>query len=147
MPLKSNLLADDGRLQSCLVADSSHVKIGDQGDHVQLIQTALFILDDLSIDQIELATQTYAASTAQAVRDYKSARKIINHAYQNAVDDIVGKMTIQSLDDELVANQRDPAPFSPRVCKCHGAPLRPAADARLIPGARLRFTDRSGRRL
>lgn len=147
MPLTSNLLADNARLQSCLIADNSHVTPGDQGEHVQLIQVALVILDDSSIDKGEVSLQTYGPSTASAVQDYKRKRKIINHAYQNAADDIVGKMTIRSLDDELVANQRNPRPYTPTICKCGGAPLRSASDPRLTPGTRLRFTDRSGRRI
>jgi hypothetical protein len=33
---------------------------------------------------------------------YKTKRKIVNRAYQSQADNIVGKMTIRSLDDELL---------------------------------------------
>ena len=108
MPLTSNLLAEDKRLQSCLVSDPAHVKVGDQGKHVRLIQVALILIDEATIDQGEIDAQYYGRSTASAVLAYKKARNIINPAYQNKADDIVGKMTIKSLDDEMLALQRDP---------------------------------------
>src|SRR5262249_14723300 len=94
------------RLQRCLVADPSHVLKGDRGDHVGLIQGALLILDHSKIAGDELAQQLYGQSTAKAVLEYKKKRTIINFSYQTHADDIVGKMTIRSLDAEMVAQER-----------------------------------------
>jgi hypothetical protein len=44
---------------------------------------------------------TYGPGTATAVLAYKTARGIINPAFQAQPDNIVGKMTIRRMDDEL----------------------------------------------
>jgi hypothetical protein len=108
MPLQSYLFSDNDRLNSCLVVDSAHVKQGDSGDHVEKIQVALKFIDGLQIDAGELAVKLYGPSTAAAVLSYKTARNIINAAYESTADDIVGKMTIASLDQELIARQTEP---------------------------------------
>jgi len=108
MPLKCNLFADSARLNACLVHDPAHIKLGDSGDHVEDIQIALRHIDGLVIDDVELVSRRYGPSTAAAVLAYKKKRKIINRAYQSAEDDIVGKMTIASLDAEMVARQKPP---------------------------------------
>ncbi|HLW92773.1 MAG TPA: hypothetical protein VKS78_15935 [Roseiarcus sp.] len=123
MPLKSYLFADSARLNACLIHDQAHVKLGDSGDYVEDIQVALQYLDGLTIDQAELASRRYGPSTAAAVLAYKKKRKIINRAYQNVEDDIVGKMTIASLDAEMVARQRPPvilpdARCTQSYCRC-----------------------------
>ena len=41
-----------------------------------------------------------------AVLNFKKKRGIINRAYQTAPDNIVGKMTIWSLDEEIGARER-----------------------------------------
>jgi hypothetical protein len=102
MPLKSNVFAGDKRLEACLVEDSAHLTSGTQGDFVAKVQAALMFLDSLNIDEGELDTATYGTSTAAAVLSFKKKRKIINRAYQQTEDNIVGKMTIKALDDELV---------------------------------------------
>ena len=66
-----------------------------------LIQDAVILLDGATIDDAELAGQRYGQSTANAVLAYKKRRRIINPAYQATADNIVGKMTIASLDDEM----------------------------------------------
>jgi len=101
MPLKSYLFAESARLNACLVHDQAHIKLGDSGDYVEDIQIALRHIDGLVIDKIELVSRRYGPSTAAAVLAYKKKRKIINRAYQSAEDDIVGKMTIQALDNEM----------------------------------------------
>ena len=101
MPLKSRWFSGNERLQRCLVSDPAHVLIGDHGDHVLLIQDAVILLDGATIDDAELAGQRYGQSTANAVLAYKKRRRIINPAYQATADNIVGKMTIASLDDEM----------------------------------------------
>jgi peptidoglycan hydrolase-like protein with peptidoglycan-binding domain len=49
------------------------------------------------------SAQIYGPSTAAAVLAFKRKRKIINTGYQTSEDDIVGKMTITALDNELAA--------------------------------------------
>jgi hypothetical protein len=101
MPLNSLLFQGEHRLEKCLVQDAAHVVPGDVGPHVLLIQDALRAIDGADIDPREIGARRYGPSTANAVLAYKKKRKIINRAYQNTEDNIVGKMTIKSLDDEL----------------------------------------------
>lgn len=100
MPLQSELFKGDQRLEACLHFDASHVTPGTAGEFVTKIQKALFILDGAVIDPSEQGV--YGPSTANAVLTYKKKRKIINYSYQTQADNIVGKMTIASLDNELV---------------------------------------------
>ena len=106
MPLQSRLFRDDQKLQACLTQDSAHVKQGAIGDHVGKIQTALVQLDGLDIFPSEVETKRYGPSTAAAVLSYKKKRNIINRSYQTQADNIVGKMTIASLDDEMLQRER-----------------------------------------
>lgn len=92
------------RLEQCLLNDPDHVIPGSRGEHVQKIQSALNRLSkgagrenfNLKEDGI------YGPRTAGAVKAYKNApsRKIMNPP-QKTADDIVGKRTIKSLDDEM----------------------------------------------
>jgi hypothetical protein len=109
MPLRSQLFAGDFKLQACLDKHAAHVQPGAQGDHVGKIQTALFLVDGLSVDPAELREQFYGKSTAAAVLAYKKKRKIINLAYQTTEDNIVGKMTIAALDRDVLARETRPA--------------------------------------
>jgi peptidoglycan hydrolase-like protein with peptidoglycan-binding domain len=102
MSLSSNLFSGNSRLEACLVSHPSHVVPGDIGEHVQLIQIALMEIDGATIDQAELGAQRYGPSTAGAVLAYKKKRSVINPAYQTAPDNIVGKMTIASLDRDML---------------------------------------------
>jgi hypothetical protein len=106
MSLQSIFFRGNARLQQCLVSDPAHVQKGDRGDHVTLIQGALLTLDNSEIASAEQAQQLYGNSTAAAVLEYKKKRKIINISYQQSADDIVGKMTIRSLDTEMLARER-----------------------------------------
>jgi hypothetical protein len=106
MPLVSKWFRDNERLQKSLLSDPAHVVIGDVGPHVTLIQGALIALDGDLISADEFSTETYGKSTAGAVLDYKTRRGIINHSYQTQADNIVGKMTIRSLDDEMLGRER-----------------------------------------
>lgn len=112
MPLRSDTLSGDDRLEACLVEDSAHLTPGVQGEFVAKVQAALIFLDGLAIDEAELASMTYGPSTAAAVLAFKRKRKIINKAYQNTEDDIVGKMTIKALDDEMAAAENEPVDLS-----------------------------------
>lgn len=114
MPLSSDLFRENKRLQDCLVKDPSHVTKGDIGEHVHLIQAALIALEDAEISHLEWKETRYGESTANAVLDYKRKRNIINFSYQTQADNIVGKMTIASLDNEILAMQRIPVGHSPR---------------------------------
>ncbi|MBR0692713.1 peptidoglycan-binding protein [Bradyrhizobium lablabi] len=101
MALQSTLFKNDAKLQACLVSDPAHVVPGARGEHVAKIQIALKALDDAEISAGELSTKTYGPSTAAAVLSYKKKRSIINFSYQTQADNIVGKMTIASLDREM----------------------------------------------
>jgi hypothetical protein len=106
MPLVSKWFRDNERLQKSLVSDPAHIVAGDVGPHVALIQGALIVLDADVISGDELSTESYGKSTADAVLDYKTRRGIINRSYQTQPDPIVGKMTIQSLDNEMLGRER-----------------------------------------
>jgi hypothetical protein len=128
MPLKSYLFQGSDRLNACLVNDAKHVTLGQSGEHVADIQIALQHIDGLNINATELLSKTYGPSTAAAVLAYKKKRKIINSSYQSTADNIVGKMTIAALDDDMVARQRRPAAATRRVCSkgtCFCEPDRP----------------------
>ncbi len=109
MPLVSRWFSGNVRLQTCLVSDPAHVVTGDSGDHVSLIQEALQILDGAEISVEDLSDCVYGRSTAAAVLDFKKKRGIVNHAYQTSADDIVGKLTIRSLDTEIAAREQQRA--------------------------------------
>jgi hypothetical protein len=81
--LKSKLFAGDARLNACLVDNAKHVTLGDRGPHVSKIQSAVLMLDDVSIAGAELAQRRYGPTTAKAVLAYKTRRQIINKSYQS----------------------------------------------------------------
>jgi peptidoglycan hydrolase-like protein with peptidoglycan-binding domain len=108
MALQSKLFKADANLQACLGHDAAHVTPGARGDHVGKIQTALTALGDEVIDAAEIKAKTYGPSTASAVLAYKRKRKIINFSYQTQADNIVGKMTIASLDKEMQKLEQPP---------------------------------------
>ncbi len=108
MPLVSQLFRGDIALEACLVKDSAHLLEGTRGPHVKKIQKALALLDGALIDGSDAAGGLYGRSTADAVLAYKRARGIINRSYQNTADNIVGKMTIASLDGEMSRTENRP---------------------------------------
>jgi hypothetical protein len=65
-------------------------------------------LDGDPIDQVELAAERYGPSTAKAVLSYKTKHSIINRSYQTQADNIVGIMTMASLDKEMFALEQTP---------------------------------------
>jgi hypothetical protein len=105
MSLKSELFKGDKQLEACAVSDPAHVweRENAVGDHVTKIQHALVVLDCAlpKIKSEEISARRYGPSTAAAVLDYKTARSIINKAYQTSPDNIVGKMTIARMDKEM----------------------------------------------
>ena len=74
-------------------------------------------LDGASINQAELDAGFYGPSTAAAVLAYKRKRDIVNRTYQSQADNIVGIMTIKSLDDELAGNEVPEDPQSTANCQ------------------------------
>lgn len=101
MALFSNLFKGNANLAACQINDAAHLTPGATGEHVAKVQFALFALDSLTIDKNELRLQSYGPSTAKAVLAYKTKRNIINAAYQTTPDNIVGKMTITRLDQDM----------------------------------------------
>jgi hypothetical protein len=108
MPLQSRLFRGDNALESCLVKDAAHLVEGTRGPHVSKVQHALVLLDGALIEGSEVSVGLYGRSTANAVLAYKRKRGIINPSYQNTVDNIVGKMTIASLDKEMAIGENRP---------------------------------------
>lgn len=115
MPLRCRLFRGNAALEACLVKDSAHVTPGTVGEHVQLIQRALVYLDVLGAKFIkgdEYRNGEYGTTTSAAVLSFKQRRRIINFTYQTKADNIVGKMTIRRLDDEMATIQDRPTlPF------------------------------------
>jgi hypothetical protein len=125
MTLTSNHFRDDRRLQACLINDQSHVKKGDIGPFVRLLQDAVYRIDGLQVSSAEFDQMRYGDTTAAAVLAYKRKRHIINRSYQTTEDDIVGKMTIASLDGEMNKLEAPPAPSknsARRTCNQAGPP-------------------------
>ena len=88
-------------MEDAAVLDSAHICTGAQGNHVVKIQLALIQLDGASID----ADGRFGPATAAAVLAYKRVRNIINRAYQQQPDSIVGKTTVASLDAEMLQRE------------------------------------------
>jgi hypothetical protein len=97
MALQSRLFSGDPRLEAAAVSDPAHIMQGATGPHVAKIQHALNVLDNAGLSE----DGKYGPRTAAAVLAYKRKRGIINRAYQTQPDDIVGKMTMASLDQEM----------------------------------------------
>jgi peptidoglycan hydrolase-like protein with peptidoglycan-binding domain len=119
MPLFSDLFRGDPKLEACAVQDSAHVAQGARGEHVKKIQTALNLIDAAGL----VVDGDYGPATARAVLIYKQKRDIVNRARQSQPDNIVGKMTIASLDKELlfqvdpvvIIGRQVPVEISPRT--------------------------------
>lgn len=119
MVLFSKLLRGDSKLLAALNTPSGHIELKkpptprDSGTHIRKIQQALFRLG-LKIDRSETNTMQYGPSTADAVFEFKKKRNIINRAYQQSPDKIVGQMTMEALDLEMRIQDRGDG-FSPEV--------------------------------
>lgn len=100
--LKSELFRGDPRLEKTLHSDPHHVVPGNRGEFVSKIQYAVLTLGGGQIGPSELQVQLYGPETARAVLAYKTKRQIINFSYQRTPDNIVGKMTIRALDNEML---------------------------------------------
>jgi len=110
MALTSKLFKGDPIFEACLIKDSAHITPGAHGDHVSKIHTALFIIDKFSVSPRELSSASYGPSTIAGVLKYKRKRNIINHSYESQADEIVGKMTIASLDAEMFRRESQIGP-------------------------------------
>jgi hypothetical protein len=124
MPLFSRLFRTDTRLLAVAQKNSEHITLKrprERGPHVHKIQQALFRLG-FTIDRAETNVNEYGQSTADAVLAYKSdpRRNIINPAYQSKPDNIVGRLTVAALDQEIHIQERENG-FSPDI-KLLGAP-------------------------
>jgi peptidoglycan hydrolase-like protein with peptidoglycan-binding domain len=104
--LISKLLSGSEKLQQCVLKDAAHVTPGAKGNEVRLIQQALVIVGNYVIEANERKEFFYGRSTAKAVLDYKTKRRIVNLTYQTKPDDIVGKMTITALDLEVFKSEK-----------------------------------------
>ena len=108
MPLQSELFSGDAKLNDALNFPLKHITPGSSGPHVSKIHTALGrLVPNVAIAQSELDTTTYGDTTTEAVKAYKRSHvpPIINFAYQNTVDGIVGQMTIKALDLDLTGSK------------------------------------------
>jgi peptidoglycan hydrolase-like protein with peptidoglycan-binding domain len=124
------------RLERCLLNDSDHIAPGSMGEHVRKIQIALNRLSegpggenfDLKEDGI------YGPKTAAAVQAFKNApRRRILQPFQTSADNIVGKKTMKSLDDEMdILENEAPWRADPFVSLTPTAP--PLITARVRPG-------------
>jgi peptidoglycan hydrolase-like protein with peptidoglycan-binding domain len=102
--LQSRLFRGDPKLEACATQDSAHLTQGARGEHVRKIQNALNLIDAARLQEDGI----YGPATARAVLRYKQKRNIVNRSYESQADDIVGRMTIDRLDRELVAREPDP---------------------------------------
>jgi hypothetical protein len=108
MPLQSDLFSGDAKLNDALNFPLKHITPGSSGPHVSKIHTALGrLVPNVAIAQSELDSTTYGDTTTDAVKAYKRSHvpPIINIAYQNTVDGIVGQMTIKALDRDLIGSK------------------------------------------
>lgn len=108
MPLNSRLFRSNAALEACLINDTAHLTPGSSGEHVRLVQRALVYLGEKAISGHEYRYGLYGPTTTAAVLRYKQQRRIINFSYQTQADNIVGKMTIRRLDDDILAIQNLP---------------------------------------
>lgn len=113
MGLTSNLFSGEPRLEACLVSPPAHITPGSVGEFVGRIQQAIMVMGLGVIGPDEIVAQRYGRTTAAAVLGYKQARKIINFSYQKQADDIVGKMTIFQLDQDMANFENRPQPPVP----------------------------------
>ena len=101
MPLQSKSFRGDAKLEAAAVSNPGHIVPGARGEHVGKIQQALMLLDGATIEATELEQTLNGASTANAILAYKETRDIVNRTYQTRADNIVGIMTMATLDAEM----------------------------------------------
>jgi peptidoglycan hydrolase-like protein with peptidoglycan-binding domain len=113
MALQSKAFGGDDKLEAAAASDAGHIVQGARGEHVRKIQRALIALDGARIDP----DGVYGAATAAAVLAYKRERNIISRLYQTQADNIVGKMTMEALDREMLQQER-PAVITSETTRC-----------------------------
>ena len=105
MALKSILFKGDNALNAAAVNHAAHITLNAQGDHVAKIQQCVLIHGrELDLGN-EVTTRTYGQRTADAVQSYKADRSIINTSYQKSADGIVGIMTMDRMDKDMLAHE------------------------------------------
>ncbi len=107
MSLKSKLFEGDPKIEAASRSNPDHIVPGAMGDHVAKIQLALARLDNAAIEASERGGKRYGPSTANAVLAYKKKRNVINRSYQTQADNIVGIMTVTTMDEELLAQENN----------------------------------------
>ena len=122
MPLKSYIFAKDPVFEKCLADHAAHIVPGSRGQHVRKIQGAIEAIDGTPFDENEWSTMTYGPVTAKSVLDYKIARDIINRNYQQSADNVVGKMTIERLDEDMTALETSAKDSSSSRCEQRSTP-------------------------
>jgi hypothetical protein len=135
MGLQSSLFAGDARIEAIAVSDAMNVKEPDRGPHVAKIQLALNTIEGAGLTP----DGAYGPRTAAAVLAFKRKRRIINTAYQQTADAIVGKMTIAALDAELAAIETPAGPIRVRVLHPTPDPDEVRATGTATGGVRLAF--------
>lgn len=120
MALQSKLFRGDPKLEAAAVSNPGHIVPGASGDHVAKLQYALLMLGDAGIDPEEQEAKRYGPSTANAVLSYKNKRNIINRSYQTQADNIVGIMTMASLDKEMLGSEKAPGSVQTISCRLDG---------------------------
>lgn len=93
------------RLQAAADQHGMHIVPKSRGQHVGWLHIALNIIYPMMPGYIpvpggasEEASETYGPYLSAKVYHYKQICKLVNHDYQNTVDDIVGIMTMRTLD-------------------------------------------------
>ncbi len=99
----SALFSGCTRIQSASEIDAAHIAVGDRGEWVARVQTALNWLEGSSI----AVDGVFGEQTKAAILAFKTKRRIINAAYQTSADAIVGKRTVKALDEEVADKERN----------------------------------------
>ncbi|HEU5138019.1 MAG TPA: peptidoglycan-binding domain-containing protein [Steroidobacteraceae bacterium] len=127
MALQSQLFRGDPKLEAAAVSDAAHIVPNATGAHVRKIQVALIQLDGAAIEP----DGKYGPATAAAVLAFKRKRNIINRSYQTQADNIVGKMTMATLDSEMLTRPT-PARTSVQIKPTSLARVRPPRSPALV---------------
>lgn len=110
---QSEHFKNNNKIRQCADRPLSHIKYGDKGEHVALIQEALKQIREQALkgagldvpphinDDPDIKKKLFDTSTRNCIQTYKNDRSIINYAYQDKADPIVGQMTIKWLDEEM----------------------------------------------
>ena len=112
-PIKPSLQAPEltnhpkaiqAKLDACLASDPAHIKPGQTGEHVAVIQKALNVIrlraPALGLPEIKDKAGVYGPGTTAAVRQYKAIHGLQRSG--QSLDPIVGRMTLSRLDDDRV---------------------------------------------